>query len=104
MTFFGVKRRSTYSYLAGTRRGKPRLGTKKDTMRILPRPLRCSQVDCENVYLVSHQRKKKGKRSYLTIKLEKNASGFEKRVSWKYLRDVDRWNGLFQLIPATKKK
>eukprot|EP00890_Picochlorum_soloecismus_P004914 jgi/Picsp_1/5423/NSC_02782-R1_---NA--- len=101
MTFFGVKRRSKYSYLAGTKRGKPRLGTEKDAMRIIPRALRCSQVDCENVYLVSHKRKKDGKPSYLTIKVGTNEFNvFEKRVSWKYFRQVDRWNGLFQLIPT----
>ncbi|KAI8102836.1 hypothetical protein M9434_005628 [Picochlorum sp. BPE23] len=101
MTFFGVKRRSKYSYLAGSKRGKPRLGTKTDTMRIIPRELRCSQVDCENVYLVSHKRKKDGKRAYLTINIEDLSN---KRVSWKYFRKVDRFNGLFQLIPSAASK
>jgi hypothetical protein len=101
VTFFGVKRRSKYSYLAGSKRGKPRLGTKTDTMRIIPRELRCSQVECENVYLVSHKRKKDGKRAYLTINIEDLSN---KRVSWKYFRKVDRFNGLFQLIPSAASK
>jgi hypothetical protein len=96
MTFFGVKRRSKYSYLGGTIKDKPRLGTKKDKMRIIPRELRCSQADCENVYLVSDRRKKQGKASYLTINI-KNQN--RKTVSWKYSWQVNRWNGLFQLIP-----
>lgn len=96
-TFFGVKRRSKYSYLGGTRKGKPCLGRKKDKIRIIPRELMCSQADCENVYLVSDRRKRQGKRSYLTINIE-NLN--KKTLAWKYSWEVDRWNGLFQLIPA----
>lgn len=97
MTFFGVKRRSKYSYLGGTKKGKPRLGRKTDRMRIIPREFRCSQADCENVYLVSDRRKKQGKRSYLAINVENKSA---KTVSWKYSWEVNIWNGLFQLIPA----
>lgn len=97
VTFFGVKRRTKYSYLGGTKRSKPSLGTKNDKMRIIPRELRCAQVDCENVFLVSDKRKKQGKKSYLTINLENRTN---KTVSWKYSREVDAWNGVFQLIPA----
>lgn len=96
-TFFGVKRRSKYSYLGGTSGYKPSLGTKKDTMRIVPRRWRCSMVDCGNVYLVSDKRKKQGKKSYLTIDIERTRN---KTVAWKYSWEVQPWNGVFQLIPA----
>lgn len=97
MTFFGVKRRSKYSYLGGTLKGKPSLGEKKDRMRIIPRELRCFQTDCENVYLVSDKRKKQGKPSYLTINIK---NPYQKTVAWKYFSEVDWRNGLYQLIPA----
>lgn len=98
MTFFGVKRRTKYSYLGGTKKNKPSLGTKKDSrMRILPRELRCFQVDCNNVYLVSDRRKRQGKPSYLTINVENPG---QKTVSWKYSSQADWRNGLYQLIPS----
>ena len=96
-TFFGVKRKSAYSYLGGTRRGMPALGTKKDTMRIIPQQLRCFKVNCDEVFLVSNARKKQGKPAYLTIA---PGSTSNKSVSWKYSWQPETWNwGVFQLIP-----
>ena len=97
-TFFGIKRKSAYSYLGGTSGGMPALGTKEDTMRIIPLQLKCFQVNCNRVFLVSNARKKQGKPAYLTMIPESKSN---KNVSWKYSWQGGIWNGLFQLIRIT---
>jgi len=95
MTLFAWKRRSKYSYLGGTGGGGPSLGRKKDKIRLIPRPGTCSTVSCNSLYLVSDRRKKEGMESYLSLNWKIST---DKRLSWKYFRDIDPWYDVVELV------
>lgn len=97
MTLFAVKRRSKYSYLGGTAGGGPSLGTKKEKIRLIPRPGACSTTICNRLYLVSDPRKKKGIESYLRLDL-RNAT--KMKLSWKFFKDIDPWYDVVELVPS----
>jgi hypothetical protein len=97
MTLFAWKRRSKYSYLGGTGGGGPSLGRKKDKIRLIPRPPlgRCYTVSCNILYLVSDRRKKEGMESYLSLNWKIST---DKKLSWKYFRDIDLWYDVVDLV------